>query len=186
MAGVCEDVWQVPSLFVPWITPLTPPHSSQLHSSHPPHLQVNIQAYTHHVLVYPLGLSSWGSPSDGSCGWAGNAVIGMAQGTWSYAWVAGEYWRQPQVRGQRRHRDGAGHLVLRLGGGRVPEAATGVGNVRKGYAANFTFCCSAIHPTLLVTHFTPAALPPRDEPQLPRGPRAHLRGPRGDLPTGPW
>lgn len=62
-------------------------------------LQIPIKRYIHHVLIYPPGLSTWGLPADGSCAWAGNAVVGMAMGTWSYAWLAGEFWRQPQVKG---------------------------------------------------------------------------------------
>ena len=66
------------------------------------------------MLIYPLGLSTWGLPADGSCAWAGNSVVGMAMGTWSYAWLAGEFWRQPQVRGMGRGQGGGGG---REGGG---------------------------------------------------------------------
>ena len=66
------------------------------------------------MLIYPLGLSTWGLPADGSCAWAGNSVVGMAMGPWSYAWLAGEFWRQPQVRGMGRGQGGGGG---REGGG---------------------------------------------------------------------
>ncbi|GAX78345.1 hypothetical protein CEUSTIGMA_g5787.t1 [Chlamydomonas eustigma] len=58
---------------------------------------VQYMQYVHHVLVYPPGLDTWGLPAGGACSWAGNSVIGMAMGTWSYSWIAGDYWQQPQL-----------------------------------------------------------------------------------------
>ncbi len=44
-------------------------------------------------------MSSWGrSATDPlGCSWAGKAVVGMAQGTWSYVWINGDHWAQQQL-----------------------------------------------------------------------------------------
>ncbi|KAG1681350.1 hypothetical protein FOA52_007398 [Chlamydomonas sp. UWO 241] len=61
-------------------------------------LNISHQRYVHHILVYPRGMRTWGRALDGSqCTWAGNAALGMAMGTWSYVWVAGDYWGNRQL-----------------------------------------------------------------------------------------
>lgn len=61
-------------------------------------LKIKHKAFVHHILVYPKGLSSWArSTDDAGCSWAGKSVIGMAQGTWSYIWISGDFWRQQQL-----------------------------------------------------------------------------------------
>jgi hypothetical protein len=50
-------------------------------------------------MVYPAGVSKWGKDKQNgaTCTWAGNAAVGMAMGTWSYVWIAGDFYTQRQL-----------------------------------------------------------------------------------------
>ena len=62
--------------------------------------KIKHMSYVHHVLIYPEGLNSWATTPSGDpigCSWAGKSVVGMAQGTWSYIWISGDFWKQQQL-----------------------------------------------------------------------------------------
>lgn len=37
---------------------------------------------------------TWGGAD---CTWSGKGIVGMAQGSWSYAWISGDSWSLQQV-----------------------------------------------------------------------------------------
>ncbi|KAG2492538.1 hypothetical protein HYH03_009203 [Edaphochlamys debaryana] len=57
-------------------------------------LDWNHRRYRHHVIITPRNMTQWAGPA---CDWSGMGSIGMAQSTWSYAWVSGDSWQQKQV-----------------------------------------------------------------------------------------
>ncbi len=59
---------------------------------------------------------SWGGPD---CTWNGKGIVGMAQGSWSYAWISGDSWALQQVGLQERGggwKRGRGSVGLQQGG----------------------------------------------------------------------
>ncbi|KAG2433192.1 hypothetical protein HYH02_012734 [Chlamydomonas schloesseri] len=54
----------------------------------------NHRRYRHHVIITPPNMQKW---AGSDCDWSGMGSIGMAQSTWSYAWVSGDNWQTKQV-----------------------------------------------------------------------------------------
>ncbi|EFJ50649.1 hypothetical protein VOLCADRAFT_103856 [Volvox carteri f. nagariensis] len=54
----------------------------------------NHRRYRHHVIITPPNMPQW---AGSECNWSGMGSIGMAQGTWSYAWISGDSWKTKQV-----------------------------------------------------------------------------------------
>jgi hypothetical protein len=57
-------------------------------------LGINHRRWRHHVLVLPRNMSAW---MGSGCTWAGNAVVGFAASSWSYAWINGDLWDKQQL-----------------------------------------------------------------------------------------
>lgn len=101
-------------------------------------LGINHMQYAHHILIYPPNMGSWGVPTPGnSCGWAGNAVLGMAMGTWSYIWLAGDFWNHNQL-----HLHEIGHN-FRLGHASTYAGPGATNLVEHGdWSSAMGYCCS--------------------------------------------
>ncbi|KXZ53822.1 hypothetical protein GPECTOR_6g740 [Gonium pectorale] len=54
----------------------------------------NHRRFRHHIIITPRNMTGW---AGAGCDWSGVGSVGMAQGSWSYAWISGDSWQTKQV-----------------------------------------------------------------------------------------